>query len=536
MEGSDKLRKLLAAIAKDTGFDPEAVLLSRDPAGSDMIAARRGVTLASLGFEDGQLLFLQGEVSTPSASKSEEKSASEEPARPRCRHGPRGSCLHCIGDSKSEESDAMAGAWRCHHRPDQMCLNCGGAAKGEKVELAMLCRHGPDARCTNCMPDDEVVEKRKHVTFEEFLAKRRERCEHSFSAVCINCMPPAEIRYTVKMDCRKHRPWPAGLCNECQPPAATLQRQKYRHLDYVEFLNFNAFNRFAALWTGCGMVKQRAGILYGHYQPDPNYPLGVKAVVEAIYEPPQEGTVERVTLLADPHARYVERVAAACGLEPVGWIFTHLPRDYMLGSDELRQMARLQLAHKKATDRGARFVTMVLTQNELGEIAPRAFMASDQCMALERDGVLGDSDDPRFCVRRQPGKAEVLPDILRASAKEGTRSMERFEPDFFIVEVNSGRPKVVPGIPVPTPVFAHSDFPVENRGEFGELQNKGMLVAYLRKYASEPLPARLSDFHLLVYLPLFFDIDTAVAVASAIARGSTLDDGLKFMLESLLAS
>ena len=55
----------------------------------------------------------------------------------------------------------------------------------------------------------------------------------------------------------------------------------------------------------------------------------------------------------------------------------------------------------------------VVTQNAAGEIEPRAFMASDQAMALERDRVLDDSKDPELVQVRKERKGEVLPRVIR---------------------------------------------------------------------------------------------------------------------------
>ena len=52
---------------------------------------------------------------------------------------------------------------------------------------------------------------------------------------------------------------------------------------------------------------QRVGMLYGRYAEDPNFHGGVKAVIEAIYEPPQscDGSTGVVTLHLDPRAKAV---------------------------------------------------------------------------------------------------------------------------------------------------------------------------------------------------------------------------------------
>jgi hypothetical protein len=46
---------------------------------------------------------------------------------------------------------------------------------------------------------------------------------------------------------------------------------------------------FIQYWVSKNKSEQRVGYLYGYYAEDPNYQNGVRAIVEAIYEPPQVG-------------------------------------------------------------------------------------------------------------------------------------------------------------------------------------------------------------------------------------------------------
>lgn len=61
--------------------------------------------------------------------------------------------------------------------------------------------------------------------------------------------------------------------------------QRYRHVDYVMFENASIVDRFLNYWRRTG--NQRIGIMYGRYEPHKDTPLGIKATVAAIYEPPQ---------------------------------------------------------------------------------------------------------------------------------------------------------------------------------------------------------------------------------------------------------
>lgn len=101
--------------------------------------------------------------------------------------------------------------------------------------------------------------------------------------------------------------------------------QKYRHVDYVQFENPALMERFLDYWRSTG--HQRIGILYGRYSHFENAPLGIQAVVSAIYEPPQTTTPNSCELHEDENETKVREVATKLGLQPVGWIFTDLVAD-----------------------------------------------------------------------------------------------------------------------------------------------------------------------------------------------------------------
>ena len=98
---------------------------------------------------------------------------------------------------------------------------------------------------------------------------------------------------------------------------------------------------------------------------------------------------------------------------------------------------------------------MVVEQKEDESIGVECYMATDQCQALERDNVLGDSTDPKKMTIREPSRCEAMPAVLR----EG-QGVKEFEPDFFLVSLAHGQPNENN---TQFNVLKRYDFPVRNR-------------------------------------------------------------------------
>lgn len=79
-------------------------------------------------------------------------------------------------------------------------------------------------------------------------------------------------------------------------------------------------------------MVQKQGLLFGYFSEDPNYKEGIRAVVEAVYMPPQMGDMNGVQLLNDPNELNVFRIAEALTLEPIGWIYTDINHDTFMDS------------------------------------------------------------------------------------------------------------------------------------------------------------------------------------------------------------
>jgi len=178
------------------------------------------------------------------------------------------------------------------------------------------CTHGERGTCSHCCaippwniaqhPDFENLNI-KHIPFHAWLREKQYR----------NANNPVVLEDpTYKMDL------PTGdkaTLTSAFNYSVTLERQPFRHVDHVEFDSPTIMDKFIAGWRESG--QQRCGFLFGRYIPDPTIPLGIRAVVSAIYEPPQKIYQNRVVLLKDKHDAQVCALAKQFNLEKVIFFF-----------------------------------------------------------------------------------------------------------------------------------------------------------------------------------------------------------------------
>ena len=55
------------------------------------------------------------------------------------------------------------------------------------------------------------------------------------------------------------------MCNKCIPPNVVVQRQVYRHVDYVQFMNVAQIQDLIRYWLPRRHEQQRVAFLYGYY-------------------------------------------------------------------------------------------------------------------------------------------------------------------------------------------------------------------------------------------------------------------------------
>ena len=297
-----------------------------------------------------------------------------------------------------------------------------------------LCNHNENGRCVHCSPlepyDEEYLAKNKikHMSYYSYIKKKKSGSNGKFVQL-------EDINCKIKPGCVKHPPWPEGICTQCQPNAITLNQQEYRHCDYVEFESPVIVESFIKFWRETG--NQRAGMMFGRYAVEEHVPLGIKAVVSFIYEPPQSNSPQSVEFVDDPFRSTINEISELLDLKCVGWIFTDLQplsrtegtvkhlrnkNTYYLSAQECIHAAYFQnmfpsySSYSRSGKFGSKFVTVCVTGNASNTIEMSAYQVSNQCMALVRDDIL-------LPAKEHPGLAYV---------KES--SADQYVPDAFFRE------------------------------------------------------------------------------------------------------
>jgi nuclear protein localization family protein 4 len=415
-----------------------------------------------------------------------------------------------------------------------------------------FCRHGDKGMCEYCSPlppwDNSYREENqiKHISFHAYV-KRLDQATNKGQGSSYMA-PLSESNFAINKRCiGGHEPWPKGICSKCQPSAITLQQQEFRMVDHLEFANSEIVNSFIESWRQTG--TQRIGFMYGTYQRYDKVPLGIKGVVEAIYEPAQHDENDGLTLgLPWEEEEQVDNIAKMCGLQKIGVIFTDLTDSgdgdgsvickrhkdsFFLSSLEVIFAAKLQKRYPnytKSSDSGrfsSKFVTCVISGNLKGEIDMFPYQVSEGAEALVQADMITGSTKPSFAYINETNDERYVPEIFYTKINEyklqvKTNAKPAIPVDYLLVTLSHGFPQE------PNPVFKTTNFPIENRQAMGVSRDLADLKSRLDKYSRGELNivTTVSDFHLLTLL-LTMDIlsPEEKSLVARVATGHQVEDG-----------
>ncbi|KAL0841645.1 hypothetical protein ABMA28_015297 [Loxostege sticticalis] len=480
-----------------------AFALHKDRQRKEEVLSSKSRTLRDYGLQHGDMLYLSpvnGAVLFDQPSTSAE--AINKPFGEPAEAGPSA--------STSEPATPRPNAPQ-EDEVDILLFSQSGAIQRGRDEK--LCRHNSKGCCVHCSPlepwDEGYLKEHniKHISFHSYLRKIT-----SGKFVSLD-----EMSCKIKPGCKEHPPWPRGICSKCQPGAVTLNRQPYRHVDNVVVEHPALVERFLAYWRAS--THQRLGYLYGQYEPHPDVPLGIRARVAAIYEPPQTSSRDHVTLLPDPKEEVLEELARRLGLRRVGWLFTDLlPEDvasgtvkhirgvdtHFLSAQECIMAGHFQNQHPNACRHassgyfGSKFVTVCVTGDSNKQVHMEGYQVSGQCQALVRDNILLPTRDaPELGYIRDSSAQQYVPDVYYKEkdvyGNEVGVSAKRLPVAYLLVDVpcgvaNAGAPAFAP----------RAAFPPAHRALQGHIQSPAALHAHIR--ASDSFLDAMSDLHVLLYL------------------------------------
>mmetsp|Transcript_8447 Transcript_8447/g.14333 ORF Transcript_8447/g.14333 Transcript_8447/m.14333 type:complete len:438 (+) Transcript_8447:115-1428(+) len=281
-------------------------------------------------------------------------------------------------------------------------------------------------------------------------------------------------------------------------------------------LDTASLNNFQQYMWSFNFQMMRIGFLYGHFNEDGS----VK--VEFIYEPPQSATESSFELLeeegSEEEAARVEKLAELLGVQRVGWLVLHPPREqfFHLSGLEVLTAAELQLEAAQGVN-DTSFVTVKVTLTPEDKVDVYACQVSKQCMEMVAEGALEISKHPGNCHINETFTAKVE---LRVTDEVST--------NFFMANVPIAQhdsTEFVSFFPRPHRTGQAAAGPADLRAQLEKAGSQGWTLLDV-----------LSDFHLLLFLgSSFLDMQQDMPKICQSLRDRTipLDEGYPLLLRSI---
>jgi len=505
--GTGKLEDLYKSVHKAFDLKSMDFCLFKDQRKSLEVVNSRVKTISSSGLKHGDRLFM--------FPKSKSESVFKTPTLPAA--------------SSTGSSSAAAST------PENKPVSVPSTVKEDPIDIELQkqdgtitrgrdsvnCQHNATSQCVHCIsidPFDEAYLKEKQIKFLSFHSYLR-KISGGVSKGKFTPLKNLSMKVNHTSRC-SHEPYPKGICSKCQPSAVTLNRQPWRHVDSIIFENSQIVDRFLQFWRESG--AQRVGWLYGKYEHYAEVPLGIKAVVCAIYEPPQESSKDHINILPDPREELVEEIAQGLGLRKVGWIFTDLVpaangqvknyrgvETHFLSAQEIINAANFQNLNSnpcRSTEEGffgSKFVTVCVTGNKDNEIHMEGYQVSNQSMALVKDDILVPTKDaPELAYIRESSEKNYVPDVFFMSKDEYGNEIKKLgrplPVEYLLIDVPVSTPKE-PQFTFPVPQ-ERKLFPVENRLLESSIQDFNSFARYISQFRSAEFYEAVADFHVLMFM------------------------------------
>ena len=400
-----------------------------------------------------------------------------------------------------------------------------------------FCAHSTKGTCESCLPLEPYdagyskEHKIKHLSYHAYLRKLGlERPSRSFLTEAQT--KGALISSLEEPDYRPKRcPYHSanGMCTKCQIGAIVLQQQQFRMVDHVEFQSSSIIDSCIGYWRKTGY--QRFGMMYGYYTEYDKVPLGIKAVVCAIYEPLQDCSVDGFELIQNDSGEEelwnnaLLQLTQKMSLVPVGMIFTDLQDDssgtgkvlnkrnkdtFFISGFEAVFSAQMQAQypspskHAPSGHFGSKFVSVVVSADETGSIDLFPYQVSNSCVAMTQASLILPTMDPALLkvVDEQDEVFTYIPEVFYKYRNEyGVEVQQAAKPtfpvDYLVVSLTHGFPSN------PNPLFLApqsntAPFPGPHRAELNDRPSIQQIGKYL--FGQEYSLSLFCDFNLILFM------------------------------------